>query len=347
MKRLFVILLLLLNTDSFSQSISPSDLQQIKNIESRIKGYADSIVKADDWFNRFQADSIFTRGLVRALKVPYSFEYNFDSIQSISKVYAPDSSFRIFTWQVMKDLSYYRQRGAIQMRTQDGSLKLFPLFDYSDFTKAPTDSVRDTKRWIGAIYYKIILKTFNNKKYYTLLGFDENDARSNKKWIDILTFDTDGTPHFGGRYFSYRNEYNKPPQPAFRFCLEYKKDASARMNYDPKYDMIIFDRLVSESADNDNKYNLIPNGDYEGFKWVDGRWVYVNNPFENVIFDPKQKENPANILDDKGNRNEKKLEEISKKNQDKQQPQQPAAPNDPNKINDKKKQYQRGENGDY
>ena len=87
------------------------------------------------------------------------------------------------------------------MRTDDGSLKLFPLLDMSEFTDAAQDSVRTPNNWVGAIYYGMVMKTFNNKKYYTLLGFDDNNTKSTKKWIEILTFNDNGQPVFGGPLF--------------------------------------------------------------------------------------------------------------------------------------------------
>ena len=135
------------------------------------------------------------------------------------RLYAPDSSFRIFTWQLQRDESYYRQEGAIQMKTKDGSLKLFPLFDVSDYTSIPTDSVRTGKNWIGAIYYKIVLKEFKGKKYYTLFGYDDNDFSSTRKWLEVLTFDATGEPVFGGNYFTYKDDELKPPQPVSPFFI--------------------------------------------------------------------------------------------------------------------------------
>ena len=311
---ILILPLLCLSLIVSGQQIAGPDQIRLHQIEDSIKTFADNMVAGEEWTDRFRADSAFIRGFVRALVIPNSFYYPFDSIR-ISKLMAPDSSFKIFTWQVMKDLSDYHQNGAIQMRTVDGSLKLFPLFDISDFTTEPTDSVRDNRHWIGAIYYKIVLKTYNNQNYYTLIGSDENDARSNKKWIEVLTFDRDGKPRFGGKFFSYpMNDPTKPKQPAYRFCLEYKKDGGVRMNYDPRYDAIIFDHLTNENDDANNKYNLIPYGDYEGFRWVNGIWKFVNNPFANVIFDDKQSTYPAQLLDSKGKINEKKLQEQSKKN---------------------------------
>ncbi len=265
---------------------------------------------------RFSADSSFIRQLVKTLRTPYSFYYPFDSLETVSRIYAPDSSFRIFTWQFQRDEDYFRQRGAIQMKTPDGSLKLFPLIDMSDFTQNPVDSVRSNLNWIGAIYYGIVEKTYNNKTYYTLLGFDDNNMRSTKKWIDVLSFDATGQPHFGGLFFDYKNDSLKPAQPAYRFCLEFKKDGRARMNYDPQMDMIVFEHLVSENNDVSKKYTLIPDGDYEGFKWKNGRWQHVDKVFTYKLEDG-QFPVPAPIKDAAGKNDEQKLMEQSLKNMQK------------------------------
>ncbi len=248
---------------------------QLQQIEDELKPLAYAILNEDQFLDRFKADSVFTRGLVRALRTPHSFRYRFDSLITISQQYAPDSSFRIFTWQIqMEDMNHFRQKGAIQMRTNDGSLKLIPLFDASKFTEAPFDSVRTNQNWIGAVYYNIIQTTYNNRKYYTLFGYDENDARSSRKWMEVMTFDANGNPQFGGRYFNYREDDIKPKQPAFRFCLEYKKDANAKLNYDPELNMIVMAHLVSEEGDNKKKHTLVPYGTFEGFKWLGGKWVH-------------------------------------------------------------------------
>ncbi|MFY7900488.1 MAG: hypothetical protein ACOVNY_09925 [Chitinophagaceae bacterium] len=318
--------------------LTKNNQKLIRQYEASIQTAGIQMIQENEWFDRFRADSFFTRGLVQALRVPHSFEYAFDSLKTISKIYAPDSSFRIFSWQVMKDFTYYRQRGAIQMKTADGSLKLFPLIDVSDFTKAPNDSIRETKRWIGAIYYKILLNMAGNKKVYTLLGFDDNEARSNKKWIEILTFNQDGIPELGGRYFQYTNDSIKPKQPAYRFNVEYKKDAKVRMNYDVEAEMIVFDHLISETNDIQNKYTLIPDGTYEAFKWINGRWTHIpklanlelgngNAPLENPIFDAK------------GNIDQKKIDEQSKKNKK----QSGVETENPYKLNDKKKKVTKPE----
>jgi hypothetical protein len=254
---------------------TPANKSILAEAEKVLAAAAFAILNAEDTEDRLRADSFFTRQLVQALKTPHSFHYGFDSLTTISRLYAPDSSFRIITWQLMKDYSYYRYKGAIQMNTKDGSLKLIPLYDGADFTENPYDSVRTNQNWIGAVYYNIIQKEYNNKKYYTLLGYDENDARSTKKWMEVLHFDLEGKPLFGGKFFNYPNDINKPKQPVSRFCLEFKKQANAKLNYDAKLDRIVFVKLISESNEPNKKHTLVPYGTVEGFKWEYGRWVYI------------------------------------------------------------------------
>jgi len=301
---------------SFSQGWSASDEKELAKKEDSLKKLAKQIVFSGDAAISLRADSLFVRTFVRALKTRNSFFYPFDSV-AISKLYPPDSSFRIFTWQWQKDEYVYLQRGAIQMRTPDGSLKLIPLHDASMFTRKPEDSVRTNVNWIGAIYYKIIQKEYKGKKYYTLLGFDDYTVSSNKKWMDVLTFEN-GQPVFGGPYFSFTDDSTGKKTVKQRFNIEYKKEAKTFFNYDEENDMIVFDHLVSESDDPKRKETLIPDGDYEGFKWTNGQWVHVSKVFNFAL---KDGEFPMDekLLDDQGKSNEEKLMKASEKNLQKNQ----------------------------
>ena len=199
---LFIVCFIFLSTGSFSQNISKDDLSFLRQKEDSLKDYAVGIIQDSIDYRRFQSDSIFTKMFVRALKTPYSFYYPFDSLQTISIIYAPDSSFRVFTWQLVINEELTIQHGAIQMNMPDGLLKLFPLIDKTEKIKEPQDTVTDNKTWIGAVYYRIIEKQNDGKNYYTLLGYDENTIFSTKKLIDVLTFE-DGKPVFGGPYFNF------------------------------------------------------------------------------------------------------------------------------------------------
>jgi hypothetical protein len=294
-----------------AQKISSGDLKSLTQKEDSLQRLAKNLIVDSFTAGRMRNDSLFVRTLVRALQVKNSFYYPFDSVQGISKLYAPDSTFRIFSWSLSYDDFYSRQRAAIQFKTPDGSLKLVPLRDFSEFTANPTDSIRDKDTWIGSVYYNIIKTQYNGKNYYTLFGFDDNSVRSNKKWIDVLSFDSRNMPVFGGTFSFEMDSIKKPALK--RYYIEYKKEASALVNYDPDLKMILVDHLISETEENDKPYTFVPDGDYEGFEWKNGKWVHINKVFDQKLEDGEAPV-PEPLLDDKGNANQQKLEERSNKN---------------------------------
>ena len=296
--------------------ISSPDRKSLQQKEDSLEQLAAYIFLDSFPSVRMRADSLMTRTFVRALQIKNSFYYPFDSVQGVSKLYAPDSSFRILTWNVTFNPYYSRQKGAIQMRTKDGSLKLFPLRDVSEFTSDPTDSTRTKSNWIGAVYYDIAKTTFNGKNFYTLIGFDYNSAMSNKKWIEVMTFNEVGEPIFGAnRFFSYEKD-SIQKKPEYRYSLEYKKQARTILKYDPELKIILIDHLISENDEPDNKWSYVPDGDYEGFTWQSGKWIHIDKVYNYKLQDGQAPVGDP-LLDPSGNPNQQKLEEKSEKNKKK------------------------------
>ncbi|MEO6549511.1 MAG: hypothetical protein ABIN94_16025 [Ferruginibacter sp.] len=289
---------------AFAQRTKNENLLALQKKEDSLQGYALKIVQGITAEARFNADSIFTKMFVRALLTKNSFNYYFDSLETISKLYAPDSSFKIFTWQMVINENMVRQHGAIQMKTNDGSLKLYPLIDKSDITLLLTDTVTSNKAWMGAIYYKIIETKHGSKNYFTLLGFDENNIRSDKKIIETLYFDNN-EPSFGAHLFSFEEDSLKQPAMS-RYIMEYKKGAGPRLTYDEDLAMLVFEHLESESNEPNKKWTYIPDGDYEGFKWKNGKWIHVNKVF-NLITPEGNEPVPNPVKNAAGNTDEDKL----------------------------------------
>lgn len=297
----------------YAQSAVQLDMKFLQKKEDSLKSIAMQIIQGRNSEDRFTADSLFTRMFVRALKSRSSFNYPFDSLITISKLTAPDNSFKIFTWQLVVNDNVVRQHGAIQMNTKDGSLQLFPLIDKSGSIKNVSDTIANNFGWVGAVYYKIIEKKAFGKSFYTLLGFDENNLSSDRKIIEVLTFD-EGKPIFGGGYFSFPD--NAKSNHAFaRYIMEYKKNASPRLTYDPDLDMIIYEHMISESGEPQKKYTYVGDGDYEGLKWTDGKWVHIQKVFSQVT--PEGKEPvPLPIRDAEGNIDYSKLSQRQPENND-------------------------------
>jgi hypothetical protein len=317
----FLVLLLFADqATAFSQKIASGDLKKLRAKEDSLLEYSlylntDSLTE-----DRMVSDSIFTKILVRALQVKNSFYYPFDSLRGISRLYAPDTTFRIFTWVISYDDYYCRQRGAIQYRTADGSLKLTPLRDFSEFTEKPEDSVRNRMNWIGAMYYNMIKTQHKGKSYYTLFGFDNNSAMSSMKWIEVLTFNEKNEPVFGGPLFTYEKD-SIPKKPQHRINLEFKKGTRVLADYIPDLGMILIDHLISDptnpsNEDPDLKWTYVPDGDHEGFKWENGKWVHIDKVFTFKLQDGQAPVGDP-LMDPKGNKNEQKLQEKTDKNKTK------------------------------
>lgn len=319
MKNIFLVFsffLILFGSAVQAQTISAADRKQLKIKEDSLQQIARFMILDSVAAGRLLAYKDFVPTFIRALKIKNSFFHPFDSVLGISKLYAPDSSFRIFTWYMEVDDYEGFQRGFIQMKTTNGSLKGFFLFDNSDYTENPNNILCKDSTWIGAVYYNIIKTQFKGKNYYTLFGIDRFSVRSTKKWIDVLSFNEKNQPVFGGKLFSFQEDSIQRPA-LDRFNIEFKKDARTYVNYEPDLKLILVDHLISETDEPDNPGSFVPDGDYEGFKWQDGKWVHIDKVFN---FKLQDGEAPVDdpIMDLKGKKNEKILQQKSDKNKKKE-----------------------------
>ena len=297
---------------SSAQTITKADRKQLEFKEDSLKDRASYMVLDTIAAGRLLAYKDFVPVLIRALKVKNSFYYPFDSVQGISKLYAPDSSFRIFTWYIEIDDYTGWQRGFIQQRTSDGSLKGNWLFDNSEYAEYPEKMVCRDSTWIGAVYYDIIKTEYQGKNFYTLFGIDRYAIRSDRKWIEVLTFDDKKQPVFGGQYFSFQEDSIKKTTQS-RFGIEFKEEARTLVDYIPDLKMILVDHLISETDEPDNFSTYVPDGDYEGFKWQNGKWVHIDKVF-NLKLEDGQAPIGDPLLDIKGKKDENKLQQKSDSN---------------------------------
>jgi hypothetical protein len=260
--------------------ISPANEAALRSQQDSLQIISALILRGRDEATRQQANDRFIPKLVQALKTPGSFDFKFDSLVTISIQYPADSTFRIFSWGLEQETSFYHHYGAIQMRTDSGELKLFPLFDNSDYMNN-TDTIAGNKSWYGCLYYKILQRRYFNKNYYTLFGWDANNIRSQKKLLDMLSF-KDGEPVFGGPFFSFAED-TVPKKTRNRFIVEFKKEATISLSYNAEMDMIVYDHLISESNQPSKPSTFVPDLDYEGFKWKAGKWVHIEKVFNDAL----------------------------------------------------------------
>ena len=101
--RLFGFLILLIFSTSgrglFSQEASFS----FPKAEEELVILANKVVNDSLLEDRLTAYEAFEKALLAILENPASFDYTFEAVQSVSIQQAPDSTFRIFTWQLFVD----------------------------------------------------------------------------------------------------------------------------------------------------------------------------------------------------------------------------------------------------
>lgn len=260
--------------------LNAADLKQISKIQDTLVVLSNAILLDSVDEKKKQACYSFIPALVRALKINNSFYYGFDSLNHISKVYAPDSTFRIFTWQ-LQQRNKFRYYGVIQMRS--GVLKMFPLVDKSDTMETHPQQILSHNSWYGCLYYNILLHVINKKKHYTLFGYERADILAKRKILEVLSFDEKGNPVFGAPIFHF--DYNdssrlKMKDTLNRFFIEYKAKASPTMNYDKNLQLIVYDHLAPPSDKaRDAYFTYVQDGTYEGFKWVSDHWQWMERVF--------------------------------------------------------------------
>ena len=170
------------------------------------------------------------------------------------------------------------------MRSKE--LKMFPLYDVSDTLDYGTQRVLTPKNWWGQLYYNIIQQSTEGRNFYTLFGFEAPDGLTRRKIIDVLTFDDLGQPKFGAPIFCFKYDSadEKKPDTLSRFFIEYNRDASTVLNYDKELEMIVFDHVAPPSDKSKGAtFTYVPDGTYEGFKWMKTHWQWIEKVFTFAI----------------------------------------------------------------
>lgn len=226
----------------------------------------------DSTFERNDANYLFIRGLVRALRTEGAFDFPFDSLRYISKLYTPDRKYRIFTWQVKQEFGTYRHFGCIL--SNDQASPILPLIDQSDVYIGRDDTILTNKTWYGAAYFQIVPETIKIKgiTYYTLIGYDPHEPFSQRKMIDFLWFDKEGIPHFGAPLLE------TPAGTKHRFYIEYASDVMVQLRYDLDAKKIVYDHLIPRNNENAGLgFDDVPDGSFNAFILKKKKWRFEDN----------------------------------------------------------------------
>jgi hypothetical protein len=256
-----------------AQQLQKSSAQQLNTYQDSLIRLSAQTFSAGNNTERFGENAKFVKKLVAALKRPGAYDYGFDSLQNISIVKSPDNAFRIFSWFVPTDEGTYRFFGAIQMHTNDETLKLFPLVDGTETFK-DVNALTDNKNWYGSRYYDIVLIPGSGKQpLYALLGWKGNNNRTSKKVIEILSFEN-GLPIFGKPVI----EGEKGTLTKNRIVFEYNKLNSMTLQMDKKAGLIVLDHLAPYNPEMTGNFEYYASDlSFDAYKPAGGKLKLLEN----------------------------------------------------------------------
>lgn len=280
---LYFIFLLISTFSSFGQrvKVSQSDstyIDSIRNYEYQLEGLSYNIINGSDKVERITSCYYFIETLKTALQIPNSFDYDFDLLKTVSSITSEDDKFRVFTWNLLLDSGKYMYFGAIQMNNPD-SLELYGLYDSSDYNRNVIYGQFDNRHWMGGLIYQIHHYRWKKKDYYITFSWDGQDAKTNRKVIDVLWFDNDGKPNFGEEIFDFDGDLQS------RIIFDFNDRAAMLCRYDDHEEAIVFANLVPINPMMKGVYqNYVPDGTYDYLRFEKGVWRRYK-----MVFDDRRK----------------------------------------------------------
>ena len=207
--------------------------------------------------------------LKMALQMSESFNYPFESLAFLGKIYSDDKLLRIYSWNVpFYDGTFYY--GCIIQQKKDNALTILKIKENA--YKPPLDKYISAENWYGALYFRAIPVVYKKKMYYTLLAWTGNNDLTKLKLIDVLSFDNKGNAKFGSAVFKAKNK------TYYRILFEYGDRYTMSLNYDKRKRQIVFDHL----APSDPKYKGLythygPDFSYDAFRLKKSEWIFEEN----------------------------------------------------------------------
>ena len=213
--------------------------------------------------------------LVKTLIIPEAYKHKFDSLKMIGRINAPRKEFRIFNWNHSSLDGTYRYFALIVFPGKNNEPnRVIRLTETTDSIARPDQKILSQNQWLGCLYYKIVPKRKgkDGNHYYTLLGLDMNNLQTKKKYIEILSFDADGTPQLGAPIL----ELNKWPK--HRVIFEFSASRSMYLEYNRFRRRIEFDHLAPLMPYLVGQYEYYEPDEFrDALKFKRGQWKYIKD----------------------------------------------------------------------
>ncbi|MDG1933553.1 MAG: hypothetical protein P8I52_01530 [Flavobacteriales bacterium] len=267
MKKIIIFnICILFSLSAFSQK---GNNRLFSEYEDTLKVIANKVMNLPFEAEKRIANDALIEYLSEVLSYEKSFNYNFDSLITISRLKSPDKRFRIFNWLLKKDNNTYEYYGIVHYyNKKKKKFELITLIDNSNNIRTPEQENLDATNWYGGLIYDIIYIKKPGKKYYTLLLWDGNDGYSTKKIIDVMYFSGKNKIKFGLPIFKKNAKESQK-----RIILQYDSKTTVSVKYSNEKKEIIFNNLVPQRKGLEGLYEFyIPEGTFNSYKYKNGKW---------------------------------------------------------------------------
>ncbi|MBX3164777.1 MAG: hypothetical protein KF900_09865 [Bacteroidetes bacterium] len=258
-------------------------LYLFRSAEQQLMALRQPLFYSRNQAERTEANKEFIEIWETIIENPKVLHYPFDSLKKDVSFLAPkNKNFRLITWDFRKDDGTYLYYGFLLVnnskRVKVGFLKhktieeyeTFQLVDKSDNIKSPENYIGSPQRWFGMLYTQLI----DCGDFYTLIGWDGNTKLSQRKFVDVLYFRSNGTPVFGKDVFKF------PKKNPKRLMFEYSQEVSMSVKYNEKKNQIIYSHLAAreEGAPTEGLFQYYgPDGSFDALVLKKDKWVTVED----------------------------------------------------------------------
>lgn len=253
-----------------------STLRLIPSVEVALQVLQQKTFYSKKEFERFEGNKEFLAEWEKIVHLPATLTYSFN-LKDVSILTSPDKNVRVITWNIPKDdgthyyFGYVLARRIIKKKkglfhsTHETEYNAFPLLDRSATIKSPETHTGNPNNWFGMLYTAMIA----NDGYYTLLGWDGNNKLTQRKFVDVLTFRSNGQPVFG------KDVFRIPRKNPRRLMFEYSSEVVMSLRYDARNNRIVYSHLSAHSEDPmlEKQYQFYgPDGSFDALVQHKGRW---------------------------------------------------------------------------
>ena len=259
-----------------AQQKADTSFAALRDAEARIQALQKKTFHSRSETERFEGNRELLHEWDRIVNDKRLLSYDF-RLKDISIIRPPDNSFLLITWNIPKDdgshtfFGYLLSSRAITRKKslfrKETTLEFssYKLLDRSPTIRSPENHVGGPDKWFGMLYTAVI----PCDGYFTLIGWDGNTRLTTRKFVDVLSFRTNGDPVFG------KDVFRIPRKNPRRYMFEYSSDVTMSVRYDERSNRIIYSHLASHRDDPllEGQYQFYgPDGSYDALVMRKDKW---------------------------------------------------------------------------